>query len=212
MTQGTAAGRRPYRSPRRVEQAAQTRAAVVAAAASLFSQRGWAATGMRDVAGKAGVAVDTVYANFRSKAELLMAAIDVGVVGDDEPVSLADRPEFAELAAGPLAERIAAAALLVTRINERTAGLHVALRQGAASEPDLARRLTEGENRRRLDIRQGTELVAGRPIGDEDADALWAVLSVDVYRLLTEVSGWSVDQYREWVAREMAMRLAAAGI
>ena len=163
MMQDTAAGRRPYRSPRRVEQAAQTRAAVLAAAGSLFSQRGWAATGMRDVAAEAGVAVETVYANYRSKAELLMAAIDVTVVGDAEPVPLAERPEFAELAAGTFGDRVAAAARLVTQIHQRTAGLHLALRQGAASEPELARRLMEGEDRRRLNTQQGAELIGGRP-------------------------------------------------
>jgi AcrR family transcriptional regulator len=211
MMQDTAAGRRPYRSPRRVEQAAQTRAAVLAAAGSLFSQRGWAATGMRDVAAEAGVAVETVYANYRSKAELLMAAIDVTVVGDAEPVPLAERPEFAELAAGTFGDRVAAAARLVTQIHQRTAGLHLALRQGAASEPELARRLMEGEDRRRLNTQQGAELIGGRPIDSKDVDALWAVLSVDVYRLLTDVSGWSVDHYQEWAAREIAQRVAVAG-
>ena len=42
---------------------------------------------MRDIAKDAGVAVETVYANFGSKTELLMTAIDVGVVGDAEPVA-----------------------------------------------------------------------------------------------------------------------------
>jgi len=211
MTQeATAARRRPYRSPRRIEQAAQTRAAVLAAAESLFAARGWAATGMRDVAREAGVAVETVYANFRSKAELLMAAIGVGVVGDAEPVSLADRSEFAELAVGPFNQRVTTAARLLTQIQLRTAGLHVALRQGAASEPELARLLMEGENRRRLNIQQAAELMTGRPIGVADADALWAVLSIDVFRLLTELSGWSVSQYEQWAAREIAQRLDAA--
>jgi AcrR family transcriptional regulator len=211
MTQGAAASRRrTYRSPRRIEQAAQTRAAVLSAATSLFARRGWAATGMRDVAREAGVAVETVYANFRSKAELLMAAIDVGVVGDTEPVSLAERPEFVELATGPFDQRVAAAARLATQIHQRTAGLHLALRQGAASEDELASRLMEGENRRRENIRQAAELVAGRRIGVGDADALWAVLSVDVFRLLTELSGWSVSQYEQWAAREIAQRLDAA--
>jgi len=211
VTQGAAAARRrPYRSPRRIEQAAQTRAAVLAAAASLFARGGWAATGMRDVAREAAVAVETVYANFRSKAELLMAAIDLGVVGDAEPVSLAERPEFAELAAGPFDQRVATAAQLVTQIHQRTAGLHLALRQGAASEPELARMLMEGENRRRLNIQQGAELITGRRIGVSDADALWAVLSVDVFRLLTELSGWSVYEYEQWAAREIAQHLEAA--
>ena len=92
--------KRSYRSPRRVEQAAQTRAAVLEAATRLFAERGWAGTGMRDVAREAGVAVETVYANFRSKPELLIAAVDVSVVGDDAPVALADREVFLVLGHG----------------------------------------------------------------------------------------------------------------
>jgi AcrR family transcriptional regulator len=165
---------------------------------------------MRDVAREAGVAVETVYANFRSKAELLMGAIDVGVVGDAEPVSLADRSEFADLATGTFDQRVKTAARLLTQIHQRTAGLHWALRQGAASEPGLARRLEEGETRRRLNIQQAAELIAGRRIDAVDVDTLWAVLSVDVFRLLTELSGWSVHQYQTWAAREIAQRLEAA--
>ena len=80
--------RRRYESPRRVEHAAQTRAAVLEAATALFGENGWAGTGMRDVARAAGVAVETVYANFGSKAELLLAALDVAVVGDTQPIPL----------------------------------------------------------------------------------------------------------------------------
>ncbi|MGH3179671.1 MAG: TetR/AcrR family transcriptional regulator, partial [Streptosporangiaceae bacterium] len=40
----------------------------------------------REVARAAGVSVETVYASFRSKGDLLLAAIDVAVVGDAAPV------------------------------------------------------------------------------------------------------------------------------
>ena len=78
--------RRAYRSSRRQQQAVANRTQVLDAALLLFADRGFAATGMRDVAREAGVSVETVYANFGSKTDLLMAAIDVGVVGDVEPV------------------------------------------------------------------------------------------------------------------------------
>ena len=52
--------RRAYRSPRREQQAAETRSMVASAAARLFGERGWAATGMREVARAAGVSVETV--------------------------------------------------------------------------------------------------------------------------------------------------------
>ena len=200
--------RRAYRSPRRQQQAEQTRADVLAAAANLFGTRGWSATGMRDIAREAGVAVETVYANFRSKTDLLMAAIDIGVVGDDAPIPLAQRPEFAALAAGDFSDRVAAAARLVTGINGRISGLRRALGEAAASEPELATKLTQAENRRRINIRQGIELITGGGVDDDLRDEVWALTSVDVYHLLTGIGAWSVPRYETWVA-EVLNRLLA---
>jgi AcrR family transcriptional regulator len=87
----------------------QTRLAILAVATRLFAGQGWAGTGMRDVARAAGVSVETVYANFGSKAQLLKQAMAVAVVGDDEPVPLSDRPGFRALAEGNIKARAAAA-------------------------------------------------------------------------------------------------------
>lgn len=197
---------RRYSSKRREQQAAETRVAVLTAAAELFGERGWAATGMRDVARRAGVAVETVYANFRSKGDLLLAAVDVGVVGDDAPVALSDRPEFAALAVGDRAQRAAAAGRLMAGIQRRTAGVHHALREAAASDAILSGRLRENEERRRVNVEQGLCLVAGRPVTDRERDGFWAVLSIEVYRLLIDQAGWTDDQYGAWVA-DLVLRL-----
>jgi AcrR family transcriptional regulator len=210
LTAGSAAhDRRAYRSPRRQQQAAQTRAGVLTAATTLFGSRGWSATGMRDVAREAGVAVETVYANFRSKTELLMAAIDVGVVGDDAPVPLAQRPEFAQLSAGDLPDRIAAAARLMTDINRRISGLRRALAEAAASEPELATKLAQAENRRRINVGHGIELITGRAADDAVRDEVWAITGVDVFHLLTGIGKWSIPRYEAWVAEVLSRLLVS---
>ncbi|GIH14296.1 TetR/AcrR family transcriptional regulator [Rugosimonospora africana] len=196
----TESTRRRYRSPRREQQAAQTRAAVLAAAGELFARQGFAKTGMRDIAGAAGVAVETLYAGFRSKGELLKQSLDAAIVGDAEAVPLAERPEFAALRSGTRDERIAAAARLMTAIHGRTAGLHLALREAGASDADLAGHVREEEDRRRTDIGRAASLVAGRALTQREHDGLWAVLAVEVYQLLTGHAGWSARQYEEWVA------------
>jgi AcrR family transcriptional regulator len=192
--------RRRYSSTRRAEQAAQTRAAVLAAATDLFATRGWGATGMRDVARDAGVAVETVYAGFGSKADLLQAALDVAVVGDDSPAALAERPAFLALATGSFQERVEMAAGLVTEINCRTAGLARALREGARVDADLAGRLSANEQRRRQSVRQAAELVAGGPVAQTTTDGLWAAVGAEPYLLLVEQGGWHDPQYQRWVA------------
>jgi AcrR family transcriptional regulator len=192
--------RRRYRSPLREQQAGQTRAAVLAAATRLFGDKGWAATGMRDVAGAAGVATETVYANFGSKSELLTACIDLAVVADPEPVPLADRPAFAALGRGGRAQRTRAAARLLTHIQTRTAGVILALREAAASDPELAQWRHAAEARRRGDVERAASLIAGRSVTREECDGLWAVTAVEVYELLTALRGWTPQQYERWLA------------
>ena len=202
--------RRRYESPRRQLQAAQTREAVIASAARLFSERGWAGTGMRDVAREAGVSVETVYATVGSKADLLSSVLDVGVVGDDEPVALADRPEYSALDVGSREERLAAAGRLLRSIYERSAGADIALREAAIVDPALAKRLEEGRDRQRENVRDAAGLVLGRPVGDAEADELWVVISFEVYRLLVQSAGWSPEKYQDWVASILARMYPAA--
>jgi AcrR family transcriptional regulator len=204
-------GRRTYTSARRRQQAAETRALVLAAATSLFAVRGWSATGMRAIANEAGVAVETVYANFGSKTELLLTAIDVGVVGDAEPVPLSERPEFAALGVGSFADRVAAAARLLTGINRRTWGLRRALNEAAGSEPQLAAKLHELESRRRDNIRQGAEMVVGRSLDDDELDGLWAVMGADVFHLLTQIGDRPVRDYERWLANTIRRLLSRDG-
>ena len=200
MTTDQEQTRRTYRSPRRLQQAAETRSSVLAAATRLFGTRGWAATGMRDVAQEAGVSVETVYANFRTKGDLLMAAIDVAVVGDAEPVPLDRRTEFQALGRGSREQRIRAAARLVTDIHRRTAGVNLALREAAASDPELDRLMRQREEGRRSNVEEGLTLVVGRSVPSEQSDALWAVLDIGVYRMLTDLRGWTEQQYEAWLA------------
>src|SRR5213083_2359267 len=63
--------KRRYESAHRQEQARQTRRAILDAAAMLFVDPGYAATPLTAVAAEAGVAVQTVYAVFGSKGNLL---------------------------------------------------------------------------------------------------------------------------------------------
>jgi AcrR family transcriptional regulator len=166
---------------------------------------------MRDIAKQAGVAVETVYANFGSKTELLLAAIDVGVVGDVEPVPLSQRAEFAALGVGSVADRITAAARLLSGINQRTWGLRRALHEAAGSEPQLESKLHELEHRRRDNIREGLEMAIGRRVDDDVLDGLWAVTGADVFYLLTQIGGRSVDGYERWLAATIRPLLNPAG-
>ena len=191
---------RRYESPMRARRAQETRAAVIAAAAELFTTRGWAGTGMRDVANAAGVATETVYSHFSSKRVLLQAVIDVAAVGDDRQIAVAERDEFVALGQGRRAERLARAAALVRAVNERTAAYAKVLREAAPSDEQIAEALQATRARQRQDIAAGTALLLGRPPSTEEVDELWALLSPEVYLLLVHEAGWTPDAYEGWAA------------
>jgi AcrR family transcriptional regulator len=199
------AGKRRYRSPRRLMQAEQTRAGVIAAASRVFAERGWIAANMRDIAREAAVSVETLYSGFGSKAGLLGAALDVAIVGDDEPVPFAERAEAAAMATGPTVNaRARTAAQVVTAINERIHRLDQALRQGALVEAALAERLASSEASRRVAVARGATLVAQREMTIPEVDEIAVLTSSVVYDLLVRSSGWSNGQYEHWLASRLA--------
>src|SRR5260370_30725467 len=69
--------KRPYDASRRQEQAQQTRDRIGASARRLFAERGYAATSIEQIADDAGVAVQTVYATYKTKRAVLFALLDV---------------------------------------------------------------------------------------------------------------------------------------
>ena len=50
----------------------------------MFTEAGYAGTRMTDIADRAGVAVQTLYYMFRTKAELLQACVEYAVLGPEE--------------------------------------------------------------------------------------------------------------------------------
>lgn len=184
-------------------QAAQTRAVVLDAAARLFGELGWADTSMRHVAKAAGVSMETVYAGFGSKGDLLAAVMDVAVVGDDLPIPLARRDFALVLGTGTRDERVAKAAGMSVAISSRTCELVQALTQGSATDASLARRLAELDARRRAEIADYFEQVASRAPTVLELDEVWLLTSAEVFHLLVHRSGWMPEQHEHWLANRL---------
>ena len=199
MTEATPARQtRSYDSSRRQAMAADNRLAVLGAASRLFGERGWSGTGMRDIARAAGVSVETVY-GVGTKSQLLVQAIDVGVVGDGEPVPLADRDVFRDLGRGDRATRLLATTRMLATQYARVAQLHRALESGAMGDEDLAEKLDEVRERQSTSFGEALSLILGRP-APELVNGLQAIGSPEVYLQLVGSAGWSATQYEEWLA------------
>jgi AcrR family transcriptional regulator len=212
-------GSRRYDSPARQERARATRRGVLAAATRLFLERGYASTTMADVAEAAGVVVQTVYSSVGGKAELLKQALDVAIVGDDEPVPMVDRPEIlavrSETDGRRKLERFAAH---LATVQSRTARLSRVLAVAADSDPDVARlQATALAGRRHgmrefaTNLREQGLLRRGVTV-DKAADVLAEHMDAAHYLTFVEELGWTPRAYQRWyVTVTSAMLLADAG-
>lgn len=192
---------RRYRSAVRAEQAAATRRAVLTAAHELFTERGWDATSVADVAHAAGVSVDTVYASVGRKPELLLAVVDMVLGGAEEPVPAEQRDYVRAIRAATTAEdKIGAYAAALGRLMPAVAPLVEALRRAGETDRECREAWQRLVDRRAANMRFFVaDLRAAGGVRDdlrpsELADVVWAMNSPE-YFLLLRSRGWSARRY-----------------
>src|SRR5919197_2626391 len=129
---------RRYHSPRREQQAAATRAAILEAAQRLFERDGYAATTMAQIANEAGVALKTVYLGFETKSGLLRAIWHLRLRGDEAPIPVARREWFREVLEEPDPERqLRLNARNSVAVKRRVGGLFAVIREAATTDADI---------------------------------------------------------------------------
>jgi AcrR family transcriptional regulator len=203
-------------STRRPDQARTrlARAAVVDAAKELFLERGYGATTVEAISERADVPAATVYRLFSSKHGILKALLDVSIVGDDEAVPVAERPQVQELLADlEPAARLAGFVDVAASINARVAPLYRILVSAAAVDPDaaalldqLTRQRQEGQRVIARSLARAGALQPGLRERDA-ADLIHALLSPELYRLLVVERGWATPRYQRWLVQLLADQL-----
>jgi AcrR family transcriptional regulator len=186
-----------------------TRQRVVAAATPLFVRDGYVETTMAGIARAAGVAVQTLYLSFGSKAAVLEAAL--AVVPDDQPNEwLADvRAE----PAGPAALRryVEHTAVQV----ERRFPIDAVLR-AAAADPEPAELLDRTRRMELVAHGQAVDELAEKPgftteISLQRATEIVAtLLSHETYGLLVVTQGWPPQDWVDWATHHLAVDLFPA--
>ena len=211
---------RTYRSELRQRQAHETRQRVVAAAAELFAELGYARTTLAKIAAASGVSVETVQAQ-GSKPALIIASVEFaafGVTGDHSVldldlgrrfVAVADRDEAVDFIVGEQ-----------TAVHERSARVTQALYGAAANDPELDTylgHLLAGVGRQ---IRRLLEICSQRGwlrrdlTFDELVETAVVIASMETYTRMVHRDGWTLDAYRGWFRRmlhEVVFTRAAAG-
>jgi AcrR family transcriptional regulator len=199
--------RRSYHSPRRQQQAAATRQAILEAAQRLFERRGYPATTMEQVAAEAGVALKTVYLAFATKSGLLRALWDLRLKGDQSEAAVAERPWYREVVEEPDPERqLRGNARNARLVKERIAGVLKILRSAAPVDPDaeaLWRLIqTDFYDNQRVIVESLQARQALRPGLDvaQASDILWTLNHPDVWLLLVGERGWTPERWERWFA------------
>jgi AcrR family transcriptional regulator len=198
---------RTYRSTLRQRQAQETRRRVVAAAAELFADLGYARTTLAKIAAAAEVSIETVQAQ-GPKASLMVAAVEFaafGVTGDQSVLDLELGRRFVAIT-----DRNEAVAFIVAEqsaIHERSARQTQALYGAAANDPALDGYLGEliagvgRQIRRLLEVcRERGWLRADLPF-DELVETVAVIASIDTFIRMVHRDGWTVDAYRAWFRR-----------
>ncbi len=204
-------GKRSYSSDLRGRQARATRKQIVDAAGELFGERGFVAATVDAVAERAGVSRKTVFTSVGGKVALLKLACDFALGGDDEEVTLRERPALLRIINEPDPwTRTDLYASFITDTNARLARLWLALHEAAAQDEEAAGILTEWEEVRRNAMRSGPvaglqrdgALREGLP-PDQAADILWLLIDPTLYDRMVNRAGWSRRRFREWLAFTM---------
>lgn len=181
---------------RQAERAAATRHRIAAAARPLFATQGYAATTLSQVAEAAGVAVQTVYAVYGSKAGILRALRE-------------------ELLSHPEADALFEQAVVETEVARKAALMASSIRRRWEDGHDIVA-VHEDAGRSDPGVRQETDQVLAhrrraftRLTGDQRALALIDALTLpQVYETLISRHGWTPAAYEAWLAQALEQALS----
>ena len=204
--------KRAYDSPRRREQAAATRAAILDAALKLWEQQGYAATSVAAIADEAGVALKTVYAVFGTKRGVLVALRSRLVRGSDDPVPVAQQEWFRAVLDEPQPlKRLAMFAAAATALKTRAGAIFEITRRAAPSDPEIGAMWDEFmrdfyENQRLVIERFDADGVLKVDV-NRATDILWTINHPAVYHLLVVERGWRTEDYQRWLEESLNQQL-----
>jgi AcrR family transcriptional regulator len=197
---------RRYHSPRRAEQAAQTRHAVLAAARELFVSNGYAATTVAEIAREARVAVDTVYATVGRKPALLREVLESAISGTDAALPAEQRDYVVRVQAATTArDKIAAYVTGLVAAQSRLAPVFLALRDAAGADTGSAALWKEISDRRAQNMRRfaadlrGTGELRADLTDDDVADIVWSMNGTEYWVLLVGNRGWSAERFAAYL-------------
>jgi len=209
--------KRAYSSELRTDQARRTRMQIVAAAAALFVERGFAGTTVDAVADAAGVSRKTVFTSVGGKVQLLKLAYDFAMAGDDDPLPMVKREALQQVIHEPDAYRqVELFSGFVTGAGRRIARLYMVLRGAAEVDPEAKDLFDRWEAERHQAMVDGPvrDFVRKKALRAdlkraEAADILWFLVAPSTYHRLVNERGWSDARFRRWLEETIRSQVLA---
>jgi AcrR family transcriptional regulator len=194
--------------PLREQHAAVTRRAILQAARELFAEQGFANTTVKELAERAGVAVQTIYATFGSKAGVVLGLVDLldeeaGVEVIQADIQRTEDPR----------EMLRLTARIIRQIRERCGDIVNMARQGASTDQRLASVLAEGTRRQHAALATITQTLHSQGAlrdglnAQTAADIAAALLSDEICDVLVDQRQWSYDRYERWLGDALVQQL-----
>lgn len=210
---------RSYDSSGRRAQARANRVRILEAARDLFISRGFAQTSVSDIAAAAGVSGPTVFAAFGSKVNLLKEAVETTLVGDIEPVPMAQRAEMRHVHAGATAAEVLdrLVALVLLRSPE-VQPIFSVMEAARDAQPEIADLVDLLEQQRLSGATALARTVAER-LGAEDEqrvvelrDCIWVGLSPALWEAFVVKRGWPPERYGRWLRATLQIPVTELGL
>ena len=186
-----------------------TRRKIIRAAHDEFTQKGFHGATIASIAAQAGVASQTVYFVFHTKAGLMSAVVEDAVMGDSAIIPQ-ETEWWKAMEADPDAVQAARAFIVgAAPLFERASAISEILRAAAQDDDEVHPIFEFHEELRRVAFRQVIETLANKTnlradlTIDTATDLLMALFSDATYQFLTATCGWDHDQLVDWLCQAL---------
>lgn len=206
--------KRRYSSPRREQQAEDTRAAILSAARDLFSTGGWRATTIAGIALGAGVAPETVYSRFGTKRAILHAMVVAAMRGAAPQTPFMEQAERQSVGSqvdpGKMIDAFAAD---ISTVLGRVSPVLAVVRSAAMEDADIRLLYNELHASRRSNLRQfveGLQRIGGLRSGislDLATAHVWSLGSPELFLLWSGTGDDGAAGYEGWLAGALKLLL-----
>lgn len=200
----------------RRDKAEATRLRILRAAQDEFTEKGYHGATMASIAARAGVATQTVYFVFHTKSAVIMALIDLLVMGEEKPEIPQETTWWAAMQqAGDAPTALRAFVRGAAPLLARASGMSEILRGASLTDDELRAAYEENEGLRAAGYREAMELIASKGALHEGLDVasatdlLLTVFGDSTYHLMTVERGWSHNRLVDWYCEALPRLLLA---